>query len=133
MGAFADKFGRRLSCLLFCVFYTLSCVSKHYPSYNILMVGRILGGVSTSILFSAFESWMVKQHHTLGFDSNLLGDTFQKAWGLNAVVAVIAGLLFFFNLIFYLFFFVCCFRMPCLFVEVSVFFFCIFFFQCCNE
>ena len=27
-----------------------------------LMLGRILGGVSTSLLFSAFESWLVAEH-----------------------------------------------------------------------
>ena len=27
------------------------------------LLGRVLGGVSTSILFSSFESWMVHEHH----------------------------------------------------------------------
>jgi hypothetical protein len=26
------------------------------------MIGRILGGIATSLLFSAFESWLVAEH-----------------------------------------------------------------------
>lgn len=35
---------------------------EHIPNMYALMVGRILGGLSTSLLFSAFESWMVSEH-----------------------------------------------------------------------
>ena len=27
------------------------------------MVGRLLGGIATSILYSAFESWVIYEHH----------------------------------------------------------------------
>lgn len=27
------------------------------------MLGRILGGIATSLLFSAFESWLVAEHN----------------------------------------------------------------------
>jgi predicted MFS family arabinose efflux permease len=40
----------------------LSCATKHSPDYKILMVGRVLGGIATSLLFSAFESWLVAEH-----------------------------------------------------------------------
>ena len=35
---------------------------EHIPNMYALMIGRILGGLSTSLLFSAFESWMVSEH-----------------------------------------------------------------------
>lgn len=41
-------------------------------------VGRLLGGVATSLLFSAFESWLVAEHFSRGFDEKWLGDTFSK-------------------------------------------------------
>jgi hypothetical protein len=31
------------------------------------MLGRVLGGVATSLLFSAFESWLVAEHFKRGF------------------------------------------------------------------
>ena len=27
-----------------------------------LMLGRLLGGISTSLLFSVFEAWLIKAH-----------------------------------------------------------------------
>jgi hypothetical protein len=27
------------------------------------MIGRVLGGIATSLLFSAFESWLVAEHN----------------------------------------------------------------------
>ena len=29
----------------------------------VLMLGRLFGGIATSLLFSAFESWMVSEHN----------------------------------------------------------------------
>merc|ERR1719464_1719826 len=59
VGSFADKFGRKRCCILYCLFYIASCMTKHFNSYAILMVGRITGGIATSMLFSCFECWMV--------------------------------------------------------------------------
>ncbi|XP_038975212.1 uncharacterized protein LOC113461308 isoform X4 [Phoenix dactylifera] len=42
--------------------YILSCITKHSPEYKVLMLGRVLGGIATSLLFSAFESWLVAEH-----------------------------------------------------------------------
>lgn len=66
---------------------------EHYPDMRLLMLGRILGGMSTSLLFSAFESWMVSEHRRRGFPEHLLSSTFALAsWG-NGVMAITAGFL----------------------------------------
>lgn len=58
-----------------------------------LILGRILGGLSTSLLFSAFESWMVSEHRIQKFPEELLASTFGIcSWG-NGVVAILAGFL----------------------------------------
>ena len=59
VGSLADKYGRKMSCVLFCVLYALSCFLTMVPVLPLLFLGRALGGVSTSILFSSFDSWMV--------------------------------------------------------------------------
>ena len=41
---------------------------EHVPSMRLLLLGRVLGGMSTSLLFSAFESWMVSEHRYGGDD-----------------------------------------------------------------
>lgn len=54
--------GRKRACVTYCITYILSCITKHSPQYKVLMLGRILGGIATSLLFSAFESWLVAEH-----------------------------------------------------------------------
>ena len=54
--------GRKLAGLAYVVTYAASCVTKHWSNYNVLMLGRFFGGIATSLLFSAFESWLVSEH-----------------------------------------------------------------------
>lgn len=65
VGGLADRYGRKLNCLIFTVLYSLSCLTKHSSSFEWLMVGRLLGGVATSILMSAFETWMIHEHKSV--------------------------------------------------------------------
>lgn len=93
VGSLADKQGRKRACVTYCITYILSCITKHSPQYKILMVGRILGGIATSLLFSSFESWLVAEHNKRGFEQQWLSLTFSKAIFLgNGLVAILAGL-----------------------------------------
>eukprot|EP00268_Persea_americana_P011145 TRINITY_DN1466_c0_g1_i5.p1 TRINITY_DN1466_c0_g1~~TRINITY_DN1466_c0_g1_i5.p1 ORF type:complete len:463 (+),score=66.20 TRINITY_DN1466_c0_g1_i5:462-1850(+) len=93
VGSLADKQGRKRACITYCVTYILSCITKHSPQYKVLMLGRILGGIATSLLFSAFESWLVAEHNKRGFDQQWLSLTFSKAIFLgNGLIAIVAGL-----------------------------------------
>ncbi|GBF98595.1 molybdate-anion transporter-like [Raphidocelis subcapitata] len=92
-GAMADKYGRKLAALLYVATYCLSCATKHSSSYKMLLLGRLLGGVSTSLLFSVFESWAVAAHAAHGFEETLLADLFTKAVMLgNGIMAIASGL-----------------------------------------
>lgn len=64
---------------------------EHVPNMQVLLVGRVLGGLSTSLLFSAFESWMVTEHRRSGFPERWLAGTFGWASSGNGVVAIGAG------------------------------------------
>lgn len=71
IGPLADRYGRRLFCYLFCAIYTISCLTKTIPSPDnpyllpLLVLGRITGGLGTSLLFTVFESWLVASSTTL--------------------------------------------------------------------
>lgn len=92
VGGLADKYGRKNMCIMYSVCYIVACCTKLVPEYWTLMLGRFLSGVSTSLLFSVFESWMVCEHHKQGFDASLIGDTFSYATFGNGLIAVVAGL-----------------------------------------
>lgn len=93
-GVLADKYGRKTLCVLYGVLYSCCCVTKLFNIYKLLIVGRILGGVSTSILYSTFESWYINEHinHYM-LPNEWLSNTFAKATFLNATLAILAGFL----------------------------------------
>lgn len=33
-----------------------------FSNFGILMIGRLLGGIATSLLFSVFEAWLIRAH-----------------------------------------------------------------------
>lgn len=55
--------GRKTNCFIYGLLYGGACLTKHFADFNILMIGRLLGGIATSILYSAFESWLVFEHN----------------------------------------------------------------------
>ncbi|BES97354.1 Major facilitator superfamily domain containing 5 [Nesidiocoris tenuis] len=94
VGHLADRFGRKMLCSSFTVMYALSCMTKTSPSYSVLSFGRILGGISTSILFTTFEAWYVNEHiNFLKLPAEWLNSTFSKATFYNGLSAISAGIL----------------------------------------
>ena len=90
-GALADRYGRRLICISYGIIYSLCCVTKHFNNFGLLLLGRLFGGVATSIVWSGFESWMVSEHRNRGFDDEWLGDTFSLMTVGNGIIAIPAG------------------------------------------
>jgi MFS family permease len=79
-------------CVIFCGTYALSCACTLSSAFFLLMLGRFLGGVSTALLLSTFEAWMVAEHNRKGFPADWLPRTFALATFGNGIVAVAAGI-----------------------------------------
>ncbi|KFY24506.1 hypothetical protein V491_02134 [Pseudogymnoascus sp. VKM F-3775] len=93
VGSLADKYGRRMACMAFCITYALSCLTKLSPEIVTLLIGRLLGGVATTLMYSVFESWMVTEYFARSLDrSNMTLDSmFGLMTALNGVVAILSG------------------------------------------
>lgn len=89
----ADRFGRRRLCLVFTAAYTLSCATKMIRFLPFLILGRLLGGFSTSILFSVFESWLVSSALNGGMEQSDLNAYLGRLTLINGGVACGAGVL----------------------------------------
>ena len=61
--------GRKRAGLLYVATYTFGCLTKHWNNFGVLLMGRIFCGVATSLLYSAFESWLVAEHFKVGWRS----------------------------------------------------------------
>jgi hypothetical protein len=55
------------------------------------LLGRVAGGLGTSLLFSAPEAWLVGEHQKAKFDGKWLGQTFGWAYAGDSLVAITAG------------------------------------------
>lgn len=93
VGSLADSWGRKRCCILYCILYILSCMTKHFNNYGILMVGRVTGGIATSLLFSCFETWMVSEHVSRGFPNKLLKYMFTMMFFGMYVTAIFSGII----------------------------------------
>ena len=91
VGSLADRLGRRVMSLAYAVIYALACLTKHSSDYWVLMAGRLLGGMSTSLLFSVFESWVGAQHRRLKLKAPLGGLFSEAAFFGNGVAAIASG------------------------------------------
>jgi MFS transporter, MFS domain-containing protein family, molybdate-anion transporter len=68
-------------------------LAPDFKNYSILMLGRLLGGVSTSLLFSVFEAWLIRSHADAELPKQCLSKSFSWAAYGNSVVAITAGLI----------------------------------------
>ncbi|XP_061531639.1 molybdate-anion transporter [Phycodurus eques] len=92
-GWLPQALGRRRTCLLFCLSYTACCLTKLSRDYFVLIIGRILGGLSTSLLSTTFEAWYLYRHVDVhDFPKEWIPSTFNKAAMWNHGLAVGAGL-----------------------------------------
>lgn len=91
IGKFVDSVGRKAGTLAFTALYSLGALSTRSSLLNVLLLGRVAGGIGTSLLFSAPEAWFVGEHQRNGFDGKWLGQTFGLAYAGDALVAILAG------------------------------------------
>jgi hypothetical protein len=64
-------------------------------SLPVLILGCALGGVSTTLLFSVFETWMISEYHARGAEmAGLdLASVLSRMTTLGSVVAILVGVL----------------------------------------
>ncbi|KAI5866113.1 DUF791-domain-containing protein [Durotheca rogersii] len=93
IGALADRHGRKAVCMAFCLLYAMSCFFTIIPVVPLLYLGRILGGISTSILFTVFDSWMVTNFRERKLVENGcdLSRTYATTSIVNNLTAIVSG------------------------------------------
>ncbi|EED96107.1 predicted protein, partial [Thalassiosira pseudonana CCMP1335] len=92
VGRLCDSYGRKAGTLAFTLLYSLGAYSTKSNLLGVLLAGRVLGGIGTSLLFSAPEAWLVGEAGREGVESSL-GETFGlvSAYAGDSIVAILAG------------------------------------------
>ncbi|KAI0914948.1 hypothetical protein F4823DRAFT_630045 [Ustulina deusta] len=92
-GHLTDRFGRRRACLAFCGIHSLAAVSVCFDELPVLILGRVLGGVALTLLWTAFESWLIAEYNERGFARSGLSLT--SLFGImttsKCITAIFAG------------------------------------------
>eukprot|EP01084_Bolivina_argentea_P249606 417931_1 len=91
-GGMMDKFGRRAACLAYCALNIMHCMAAHSRDMWVLVGGRVLSGMSSIILCTAFECWMVAEHHAKRFAPASISDTIVLQVKLSSGLSIIAGI-----------------------------------------
>jgi len=93
VGIMIDKFGRKRMCIVYLVLEIIINIMEHVNDFWTLWFSRVLGGITTNILFTGFEAWMNAEHRKRGFPQGWVADTFSKASFINGLSAITAGIL----------------------------------------
>ncbi|GMH88207.1 hypothetical protein TL16_g11088, partial [Triparma laevis f. inornata] len=92
LGSAVDKIGRKKSCVIYCVLEIVINCMEHSTNFQVLLAGRVLGGISTNLLFSAFESWMNSEFRKRKYPTAWLTDIHSSASVVNGSMAITAGI-----------------------------------------
>ncbi|CAJ2512706.1 Uu.00g008250.m01.CDS01 [Anthostomella pinea] len=92
-GYVTDRFGRRAACLVFCGIHSLASASVCFDKLEVLILGRILSGIGLTLLWTAFESWMIAEYNARGLDQSSLqlSNMFGIMTTYNCITAILAG------------------------------------------
>lgn len=98
-GYFADRIGRRTACLAYCAIHSLASLSVLSSQFEVILIGRIIAGMGTTLLWSVFESWMVAEYNVRGLgrgENSRRGLPLSTMYGVmttyNCITAILAGL-----------------------------------------
>jgi len=93
MGPLVDKFGRRNSALAYCALEMFINALEQYKCITGLLVSRMIGGITTNLLCTVFESWVVTEHRRRGFQEQKLEIILRDSVIISNVLAIASGII----------------------------------------
>jgi len=91
IGPFVDKVGRKRSAVLYCALEIFINLLEQYPHIGGLIVSRVIGGITTNLLFSVFESWLVTEHRRRGYSERRLETILRDSAIASNLAAIASG------------------------------------------
>ncbi len=66
---------------------------EQYDNFLGLIFSRVLGGITTNLLFSVFESWLITEHRKRGFEEEKLEIILRDSTIVSNSAAIVSGYL----------------------------------------
>jgi MFS transporter, MFS domain-containing protein family, molybdate-anion transporter len=92
-GPLIDKFGRKRSALIYCSLEIGINVLEQYPFFVGIVFSRIMGGVTTNLLSSVFETWLDTEYCRRGFEKSQYEIILRDAVVVKNLAAIASGYL----------------------------------------
>lgn len=90
-GAFVDRFGRKKAAMLYCVLEIIINYMEQYPVLAGLVLSRVIGGITTNLLCSCFETWLITEHRKRGFEEQKLEVILRDSGIVSNSAAILSG------------------------------------------
>lgn len=93
IGPLVDKVGRRNSAIAYCILEIAINMLEQYDILTGLIISRVVGGITTNLLFTVFESWLVTEHRKRGFEEEKLEIVLRDSVVASNLSAIASGCL----------------------------------------
>lgn len=91
IGPLVDKIGRRNSAVAYCALEIAINLLEQYDNLMGLIFSRVVGGITTNLLFTVFESWLVTEHRKRGFAEEKLETILRDSVVASNLSAIASG------------------------------------------
>eukprot|EP00978_Attheya_sp_CCMP212_P035340 scaffold153220_cov68-Attheya_sp.AAC.4 len=92
-GPIVDRIGRKNAAMLYCALEMLINFLEQFNNFNGLIISRVIGGITTNLLFTVFESWLVTEHRARGFKEEKLETILRDSVIVSNLAAIASGYL----------------------------------------
>jgi MFS family permease len=91
IGPIVDRIGRRNSAIIYCLLEMMINFLEQYDILAGLILSRVVGGITTNLLFSVFEAWLVTEHRKRGFSEDKLEVLMRDSTVTSNMSAIMSG------------------------------------------
>ena len=92
-GPLVDKIGRKKSAILYCLLEIFINMLEQYPFLTGLIVSRMIGGFTTNLLSSVFETWLDTEYRRRGFQKEKYEIIMRDSVIVSNMAAICSGYL----------------------------------------
>mmetsp|Transcript_4576 Transcript_4576/g.8589 ORF Transcript_4576/g.8589 Transcript_4576/m.8589 type:complete len:645 (-) Transcript_4576:243-2177(-) len=92
-GPLIDRFGRKKSALLYCVLEVGINMLEQFPFLSGLIVSRVVGGITTNLLSTVFETWLDTEYRNRGFAKDQYETLMRDSVVVSNLAAIASGYL----------------------------------------
>ena len=91
VGPIVDRIGRRHSAVIYCLLEIMINLLEQCDVLAGLIISRVVGGITTNLLFSVFEAWLVTEHRKRGFSEEKLEVIMRDSTVTSNMSAIMSG------------------------------------------